>query len=169
MLLLMVYWDDEDDKKNRLEKRLRQKKAEREGLSPAIIHTEDSQPSSEELSKALAIIERQGAERAEKDKQILALMESLQKTQSLLEDSIKNNQPGNYQIVHRPAEKTEHQGKIDSDMPVLEDIDAKIAVIDTSGIEVGKGKVGESTESGEGTKNKANKLKELLKKKRGKN
>ena len=163
----MVYWDDDADKKKRLERRLRQKKMEREGLlAPAIIQDSGREPS-EELTRAISIIERQGREREQKDKQIGSLMESLQKTQALLEEAIKTNQPGQYQIVHRPADKVEYKRKIDDDMPVLEDIDAKIAVIDKTGIEIGEGgKAGESTQIGESTKGRASKLKELLKRKR---
>lgn len=167
MLLLMVYWDDDADKKKRLERKLRQKKLEREGLvAPSLPKSEPV--TSEDLEKALDIIENQRREREQKDSQIVGLMESLKKTQNLLEEAIKNNQPGNFQIINRPAEKVDYEQKVYDDMPKLEDIDSKIAVIDTSGIEVGKGKPGQSTQTTDDTKGKANKLKELLKKKRGK-
>ena len=167
MLLLMVYWDDDADKKRRLERRLRQKKLAREGLIPPP-SAKNEPVTTEELEKALDIIERQSKEREQKDNQIVGLMESLKKTQNLLEEAIRNNQPGNFQIISRSTEKVDHEQKIENDMPQLEDIDSRIAVIDTTGIEIGKGKPGQSIQTTDDTRGKVSKLKELLKNKRGK-
>lgn len=158
--MLMVYWEDKDTgRKKRVEQELRRRKAQREGLADAVIspETSESTTQSEELSKALEIIEKQSMERETQNEQISDLMTSLKKTQELLEQTIKNNQPGNYQIINRPTEK-------EVELPQLKEID--VTVIDTSGFEVGDGFVGDSRFTGEGIKGKAEKLKALRKNKK---
>jgi hypothetical protein len=165
MLLLMVYWNPEDEK-SRLERRLRRKREERAGIKQEDIVVQDVE--AVEIGHTLKALEDQKRVSEEQTEQIRMLTAALAGQKELMEEIISHqkeqkNETG-YQVIYKPADinKTE----VEEGLPSLDDYN--VNVIDTSGIEVGMGKAGETKSTGGSIKDKAARLKALRQKKKEK-
>jgi hypothetical protein len=159
-----MWWEAENEQKNRIEKKLRDRKygrAEEKPPEPVVEATPietvpEAEPTPEEKAAHVIVVDNSEAVLQRMDK----LLDIVAGQQQLLEKIVEQD-PGNYRVVNNPLKPVGSEHRDSVVMPTLKGVDSSL--IDTSDIEIGIGGAGKDVTEGASNKNKLANLRKMMK------